>query len=53
MGLLFLHLVPEAYVFSSIVTVAEVFLLIDFVVQILIDYMSIGLEHGYVHLDGN
>ena len=30
MGLLFLHLVPEAYAFSSTVTVAGVFVLIGF-----------------------
>lgn len=53
MGLLFLHLVPEAYAFSSTVTVAGIFVLVGFLVQILLEYISMGLEHGHVHLDGH
>ena len=53
MGLLFLHLVPEAYAFSSNVTVVGVFVLIGFLVQILLEYISMGLEHGHAHLDGH
>jgi hypothetical protein len=53
MGLLFLHLVPEAYAFSSTVTVAGVFVLVGFLVQILLEHISMGLEHGHVHLDGH
>jgi zinc transporter ZupT len=48
MGLLFLHLVPEAFSYSSI---AGRFVLIGFLVQILLEYLSKGLEHGHVHLN--
>ena len=48
MGLLFLHLVPEAFSYSSI---AGTFVLIGFLVQILLEYLSKGLEHGHVHLN--
>jgi zinc and cadmium transporter len=48
MGLIFLHLVPEAFSFSSI---AGTFVLIGFLVQILLEYLSKGLEHGHVHLN--
>ncbi|MGY8918326.1 MAG: hypothetical protein ACKVJ6_08630 [Flavobacteriales bacterium] len=48
MGLIFLHLVPEAFSFSGI---AGTFVLIGFLVQIFLEYISKGLEHGHVHLD--
>ena len=48
MGLIFLHLVPEAFSYSS---VAGTFVLIGFLVQILLEYLSKGLEHGHVHLN--
>jgi len=47
MGLIFLHLVPEAFRFHSI---AGTFVLIGFLVQIFLEYISKGLEHGHVHL---
>tara|TARA_B100000780_G_scaffold277937_1_gene249941 strand:- start:164 stop:961 length:798 start_codon:yes stop_codon:yes gene_type:complete len=50
MGLIFLHLVPEAFSFSSI---AGTFVLIGFVLQILLEYLSKGLEHGHVHLNAS
>jgi zinc and cadmium transporter len=50
MGLIFLHLVPEAFSFSSI---AGYFVLVGFVVQILLEYLSKGLEHGHVHVDSS
>ena len=53
MGLLFLHLVPETYSYGSSFNVAGVFILIGFLVQILLEYISMGLEHGHVHLDGH
>ena len=53
MGLLFLHLVPEAYSLSDSITIAGVFVLMGFLVQILLEYISMGLEHGHVHLDGH
>ena len=48
MGLIFLHLVPEAFSYSSI---AGTFVLIGFLAQILLEYLSKGLEHGHVHLN--
>jgi zinc and cadmium transporter len=50
MGLLFLHLVPEAFSYGSI---AGSFVLIGFLVQILLEYISKGLEHGHVHIGGH
>lgn len=47
MGLLFLHLVPEAFSYGSI---AGSFVLVGFLVQILLEYLSKGLEHGHVHV---
>ena len=41
MGLIFLHLVPEAFSYSSI---AGTFVLIGFLLQILLEYLSKGLE---------
>jgi hypothetical protein len=49
MGLIFLHLIPEAFSFSSI---AGVFVLVGFLVQIFLEYISKGLEHGHVHHSG-
>ena len=46
MGLIFLHLVPEAFSFS---TNAGIFVLLGFLVQIFLEYISKGLEHGHVH----
>ena len=50
MGLIFLHLVPEAFSFSSI---AGLFVLAGFLVQIFLEYISKGLEHGHVHHSGH
>lgn len=50
MGLIFLHLVPEAFSFNSI---AGIFVLLGFLVQIFLEYISKGLEHGHVHHSGN
>lgn len=50
MGLLFLHLVPEAFSYG---TIAGSFVLIGFLVQILLEYISKGLEHGHVHVHGD
>ena len=46
MGLIFLHLVPEAFSFSAN---AGIFVLLGFLVQIFLEYISKGLEHGHVH----
>lgn len=53
MGLLFLHLVPEAYSYNSTNNIAGIFVLVGFLVQILLEYISMGLEHGHVHLEGH
>ena len=53
MGLLFFHLLPEAYSCSSTVNIVGIFVLGGFLVQILLEYFSMGLEHGHVHLDGH
>ena len=53
MGLLFLHLVPETFTIHSSAGVAGLFVLFGFIVQILLEYISMGLEHGHVHLDGH
>ncbi|PCJ81412.1 MAG: hypothetical protein COA49_04765 [Bacteroidetes bacterium] len=50
MGLLFLHLIPEAFSFDSI---AGTFVLIGFLAQIFLEYISKGLEHGHVHISKN
>ena len=47
MGLIFLHLVPEAFGFNSI---AGIFVLVGFLVQIFLEYISKGLEHGHAPL---
>ena len=49
-GLLFLHLVPEAFSYDG--KIAGVFVLIGFLVQILLEYISKGLEHGHAHSAG-
>ena len=53
MGFLFLHLVPEAYSYSSKVNIVGIFVLGGFLVQILLEYISMGLEHGHVHIAGH
>jgi zinc and cadmium transporter len=49
-GLLFLHLVPEAFGYNG--KIAGLFVLIGFLVQILLEYISKGLEHGHAHNAG-
>jgi len=46
-GMCFLHLVPEAY---SVTTLAGAFVLLGFLLQGLLEYLSEGIEHGHVHL---
>ena len=53
MGLLFLHLVPEAYSYYSTINIAGIFVLVGFLVQTLLEYISMGLEHAHVHLEGH
>lgn len=47
MGLVFLHLVPE--LFGANIPKAGWFVLIGFMFQVLLEYMSQGLEHGHYH----
>ena len=48
-----MHLVPEAYSYNSTINIAGIFVLVGFLVQILLEYISMGLEHGHVHLKGH
>lgn len=48
-GLIFNHLVPETYASGSNV---GLFVLIGFMVQGLLEFLSRGIEHGHVHVDG-
>lgn len=48
-GLLFLHLVPEAY--SGAPQVMGLYVLAGFILQGLLEYVSQGVEHGHLHLD--
>jgi zinc and cadmium transporter len=46
-GLLFLHLIPEAY--ASAPSTMGIFVLIGFILQGLLEYFSQGVEHGHIH----
>lgn len=46
-GLIFLHLVPEAYAHSQQV---GWYVLLGFLIQVVLEWMSKGIEHGHVHL---
>ncbi len=46
-GLIFLHLVPEAYDHSPQV---GWYVLLGFIIQVVLEWMSKGIEHGHVHL---
>jgi zinc and cadmium transporter len=48
MGLIFLHLVPE--VFSTGDSTIGWYVLCGFVLQVLLEYVSKGVEHGHVHI---
>lgn len=45
-GLIFTHLVPEAYAMGSQV---GIWVLVGFILQIALEYLSQGLEHGHAH----
>jgi zinc transporter ZupT len=47
MGITFLHLIPEAYEVGG--TNAGLFILVGFFVQLLLEQLSRGIEHGHVH----
>lgn len=46
-GLIFLHLVPEAYAHGGQI---GWYVLLGFLLQVVLEWMSKGLEHGHVHL---
>ena len=48
MGVTFIHLIPETLEQSSIKNLG-VFILLGFFIQILLDFLSKGVEHGHVH----
>lgn len=45
-GLIFTHLVPEAYAMGAHV---GIWVLVGFILQIALEYLSQGLEHGHAH----
>jgi zinc transporter ZupT len=47
-SIVFLHLLPELY--RSDVSNIGLFILIGFFIQVLLDYLSQGIEHGHAHL---
>lgn len=50
-SLVFLHILPDIY--QSGVENIGIFILIGFFLQVLLDYMSKGIEHGHIHIEKN
>lgn len=50
-GLIFLHLLPE--VFSGPVSQIGLYVLVGFVLQLILDFISKGIEHGHAHFEYN
>lgn len=50
-GLIFLHLLPEVY--EGEASNIGLFVLLGFVLQLALDYISKGIEHGHAHFHGN
>ncbi len=50
-GLIFLHLAPETYEVSGMT--AGYFILAGFLIQLGLDYLSKGIEHGHAHYHGH
>lgn len=48
-SIVFLHILPELY--ESKVNYIGLFILIGFFIQVLLDYLSKGIEHGHAHVD--
>jgi zinc transporter ZupT len=48
LGLCFFHVLPEAY--SSIGNKAGIWVLVGFIVQIILEVLSKGMEHGHAHI---
>lgn len=51
LGITFLHLMPTAYSGSALT--ASIFILGGFFVQLLLEYLSKGVEHGHMHIHGH
>jgi zinc transporter ZupT len=50
LGIIFLHLMPVAY--SGSAFSASLFILLGFFIQLLLEYLSKGVEHGHIHIHG-
>lgn len=50
-GLCVMHLIPEVY--SSSVKLVGTFVLIGFILQIILEVFSEGIEHGHIHIHKN
>jgi len=50
LGITFLHLMPTAY--SGIALTAAIFILGGFFLQLLLEHLSKGVEHGHLHTHG-
>ncbi|MDX1315784.1 MAG: ZIP family metal transporter [Eudoraea sp.] len=49
-GITLVHIIPELFTSSSSPFRAGVFLLIGFFIQVLLEYLTSGVEHGHLHL---
>lgn len=49
-GITLVHIIPELFVSSSSPFRAGVFLLAGFFIQVLLEYLTSGVEHGHLHL---
>jgi len=47
LGIVMLHLIPETYAVGG--TDVGVYILVGFIVQILLEHLSRGIEHGHIH----
>lgn len=48
LGITILHLIPEIY--SGILPTNGIFILVGFLLQIIMEYFSEGIEHGHMHV---
>ena len=52
LALICIHILPEIFI-SSVSKKTGLFILLGFLLQILLELMSKGIEHGHVHYDGS
>lgn len=50
-GLIFLHLLPEVYLDST--PTIGLYILLGFILQLALDFISKGIEHGHAHFHGD